>query len=104
MSGSIKVKYTNQGGIKLTTVHWKDRMNYFMQNELRQVKSYDDFKDFLDKIKGKHELRSKRSGRRVFGFSKYTNPEKCHYLIDDGISTGLCYWENLHKVIFVEDE
>lgn len=85
-------------------VNWRDRENVFMQRKLREVEDYESFMQFFNKIKGSQEIRSKRSGRRAFSFSEDKfNKAKCHYLIDDGHSTGLCRWENLHNVLFVED-
>jgi len=79
---------------------WKDRMNIFAQSRLKKVKDWENFQKFLKDNKIICELRSKRSGRRVFGFSQFEN--KIHYLIDDGISTGLCKPENLYKYIYAE--
>ena len=87
--------------------NWKDRMHIFMQYQLRDVKDKEDFFDLLNTIKKSKvafEIRSKRSGRRVFSFSEHINPEKCHYLIDDGVSVGICRWENLHRVLYIEED
>ena len=83
---------------------WKETVNVFMQRKLREVKDYDDFKHFLKSVReNDFELHSKRSGRRVFGFNESYNPEYCDYAIDDGVSVGHCKWENLYRVIYVEE-
>jgi len=77
-------------------------MKKYLDDKLKEVKNYKDFKAFMKLLK-EHDYRlfSKRSGRYVFLFREDYNPNKAHYLIDDGVSVGHCRWGNLYKYLEV---
>src|SRR5271157_4443230 len=75
---------------------------------LKAVRNYEDFKVFLFKLEHctgyfHHvDLCAKRSGYSTQAHDPYQyNAAKCHYLVCDGKSHGLCRWENLYKVLEV---
>jgi hypothetical protein len=71
-----------------------------LMEKFKEVQTHDDFKKWL-KVAKENELMlvTKRTHRRVFAFQKNYNPNYAYYLIDDGVSTGRCRWENLWKYL-----
>jgi hypothetical protein len=50
-------------------------------------------------------LYMRKSMRCPFSFSSVPwSAERAHYLIDDGVSTGMCLWKNLYRVMKVKKD
>jgi len=74
---------------------------------LKAVRSLADFNEFQFRLEActgyfhYTDLAMKRSGYSTQSFSEYNGTQRCHYLICDGKSHGICRWENLYRVIEV---
>jgi len=77
----------------------------YLNQELKKVRSLEDLKILLKEASfgmkhGSYFLYGNRKGYRVYEFTPYPpNPKKTHYLYDDGISTGVCRYENLYRYL-----
>ena len=81
-----------------------------LTNELRDIKDKSSLIEFIkkiDKIGEGFTLHSKRirkygSGPWCYAFTEHPYKKGyAHYLMNDGISTGTCKWENLYRVLVV---
>ncbi len=79
----------------------RTRTEKIKKNGLKRLKEIRNLTDLhiLLRDLGKFDLYlySKRKGHCAFNFSQAFNPNKTEYLYDDGISTGLSRFENLHR-------
>ncbi len=76
-----------------------------LTKELRTVKDKASLMVFIQRIdQQEFALYLYRNRRRHWCFDFTDHPYKkgyAHYLMDDGVSTGTCKWENLYRVLVV---
>lgn len=79
-----------------------DQLNELLKN-VRGRESFSVFMHAMRQSKeGDFHLYGRRRGYAAFSFTPH--PYKlgyAHYLLDDGVSTGTCRWENLYRVLTV---
>jgi len=77
----------------------------YLNQELKEVHNLEGLDILLRKAAfemgyGQYFLYGKRRGYNAYEFTPYPlNPKKTHYLYNDGISTGLCRYENLYRYL-----
>lgn len=74
-----------------------------LNKELVNIKNRSDLLKFIRKIEQREfALYEKRRRRWCFDFTEHPYKKGyAHYLMDDGVSSGTCRWENLYRVLVV---